>query len=149
VRRSPAEILASIRDEVIDQLVGARGTVDHVYHEMEDDELRSLFVVLLGKLGTYLQDHDPRGFRSYVRRWVALRVGAGARHENLIPALVSVGDTAIEVAQEREGDTDQVRALMRSLAQANFLAARVVVEVLADEYARRRLQLRGLTGGDR
>lgn len=144
--RSPAEILAAIRPQVLDALVSHRGTVDQVYHEMGDDELRSLYDVLLGKLNTYVGDRDPTSFRGYVRRWVAMRVGAGARHESLIPALTVVGDRAIEVAQAAVGDTDEVRALMRILSQANFLAARVVVEVLADEFRRRRRQLDLLAG---
>lgn len=130
-----------VREQVLDELVRRRQTVDHVFHGVSEGELRSLFDVLLGKMAAFAADRDPRGLRSYLRRWVALRVGAGARHENLIPALVAVGDTAIEVARDQFGDTDEIRALMRTTAQANFIAARVVVEVLADEYHRRRTQI--------
>lgn len=143
--RSPAEFLATIRDRVVDELAGRRGTVDHVFHEVGGDELRELYDGLVGKLHTYLADGDPASYRAYLRRWVVLRLGAGARHENLIPALISVGDAIAEIAQEVAGDTDEARELGRSVMQAGFLAARVVVEVLADEHRRRMRQFEALT----
>ncbi|MBT8495142.1 MAG: hypothetical protein KJO07_19000 [Deltaproteobacteria bacterium] len=141
MRRTPADILGEIRPLVLEELLASRGTIDHVHHEMDHDELRAHLDALLAKLQVYLGDRDPRSFRSYLRRWVAMRVAAGSRHENLIPALVGVGDTAIEIARTTQGDTDETRAVMRALAQANFLAARMVVEVLADELERRRTQV--------
>jgi hypothetical protein len=141
VRRTPADILGEIRPQVLDELLASRAAVDHVHHGMDEAELRAQLEALLAKLQVYLGDRDPLSFRDYLRRWVAMRVSAGARHENLIPALVGVGDTAIEVARKDLGDTDETRAVMRALAQANFVAARVVVEVLADELKRRRTQL--------
>jgi len=126
---------------VLDELLASRGTIDHVHHEMDESELRSHFEALLTKIQAFVADRESQVFRAYIRRWVTMRVSAGARHENLIPALVSIGDTAIEVVRSGEGDTDDTRELMRMVAQANFLASRVVVEVLADEFQRRRTQV--------
>ncbi len=145
MRRSPAEILSTIRGQVVDELAGRRSTVDHVFHELGGEEVRELYETLVGKLQLYLSDGDPANYRAYLRRWVAMRLGSGARHENLIPALIGVGDAVTEVAQDIDGDTDEVRALGRSIMQAGFLAARVVVEVLADEHRRRLRQLDAMT----
>jgi hypothetical protein len=127
----------SIRTEVLEHLVTARGHVDNVYHEMDGDALRDHLDTIIGRFQLYASDRDEAALRSFVRRWAAMRISAGAIHENLIPAFVAVGDELVKSAQAILGNKREVHDLMRDVVRANHIAARVIARMLADELTSR------------
>jgi hypothetical protein len=67
-------------------------------------------------------------------------MGEGFAPENVIHSLVALADVVVQVSQQRLGASDEVMGFVRAVTQMNFMAARTVVESLAEEMEARRRQ---------
>jgi hypothetical protein len=137
-----AQVFDGIRGEALTRLLEARGSIDDGFARLDEHELRGQLGRVLDKMRDFLLSEQPEPFRDFVSRWMAVRVSEGATPEQVIHALVAIGDVVAQVAQRSVGHTpegaDFVRATMRtSLAGVRLLAAGLADELEA-RYARRR-----------
>jgi hypothetical protein len=137
-----ALIFDSLRDEVLDRLVEVRASIDPAYAAIPDDRIRGQFDVVLRKMASYLADEEIAPYRGFARRWVAMRAGEGFAPESLVHAVVAIGDVAARVAQQRMGGSPEYSALASALARMTFSAARLLVELFAEELDRVVAELR-------
>jgi len=142
--RSHAETFQSLRADVLDRLVTGRASIDQGYAAVDEETVRGQFDVVLGKMASYLATEDADAFRSFVMRWAAMRGGAGFGPENIVHSVVAIGDVVRRVAHRRLGISPETADFARSVTAASILAARALVDDLADELAQRSAELRVL-----
>lgn len=128
-----ARTFETIRPEVLDRLVDVRGSIDHTLSGVPSQVIRQEFDAVLDRMQTYLLDGDAGRYRSFAVRWVAFRLGEGFSPENLIHSVVALGDVVLEVARRRLPFGADSADFTREVARMNFVAARIIVETLADE----------------
>ena len=145
--REHAEVLDSLRAEVLDRLIEIRASIDHAYARIPDDVIRGQFDVVLSKMRSYLSSEAPAPYQSFVLRWAAMREGEGFGAENVINSVVAIGDVLVKVARERLGQTPEARRFARAVTRMSFFGARMLVQGLADELAAHASQLEALEGG--
>lgn len=150
MRGRHAELFASLREDVLNRLVEVRSSIDHAYARLPEEVIREQFGVVLDKMSSYLVTGDAQLYRSFANRWLAMRTGQGFSPENIIHSVVAIGHVVADVAKVRLGPTPEFYAFARAMAQLNFAASRMLVDLLADELGRRTEQYQQLkqTRGD-
>ena len=142
-----AKTFESLRPYILDRLVEVRGAIDHAYASIPDDVIRSQFDQVLERMQGYLTDGDNKKYRGFANRWVAMRMGEGFPPENVVHAVVALGDVVVQVARHRLGSGDDAMKFVRAATHMTFVAARMVVETLADDLAARRRQRKTMRYG--
>jgi hypothetical protein len=136
-----AELFDALREEALARLVEVRGSIDHSYATIAEDEIRPQFDRVLDKMREYLANQDIEAYRGFANRWMAVRGSEGIKSENLIHAVVAIGDVIIQVVQRRMGQVPEAIEFARAVVAMNLVGARLIVELLAEElesrYARR------------
>ncbi len=135
-----ADLFQALRSDVLDRLVEVRGSIDQAYEGISDDLVRPQFDVVLGKMHSYLATGDVEQYRSFAKRWIAMRTGEGFATENLIHSMVAIADVVVQVAQRRMGQTPEAIAFAHTVVNMNFVAVRMLVENLAEDLATRTAQ---------
>ncbi len=135
-----AELFDAIRDDVLNRLVEVRGSIDHAYARVSEDVIREQFGVVLDKMRAYLITQNADLYRSFATRWLAMRTGQGFAPENLIHSVVALGHVVADVAKAKYGQTPEYFSFARAMAHLNYVAARMLVDLLADEVNRRNEQ---------
>lgn len=128
-----ARTFATIRPEVLERLVDVRGSIDHTLSGVPSHLIRQEFDAVLDRMEAYLTDQDVDRYRSFATRWVAFRLGEGFSPENLIHSVVAIGDVVLEVGRRRLQPGPETSEFVREVARMNFVAARLIVEILAAE----------------
>lgn len=139
-----ARTFESLREEVLGRLVEVRSSIDHAYAAVPDDVIRDQFDQVLGRMRVFLADGDAAKYRSFLHRWSAMRVGEGFSAENLIHSMVALGDLVVQTARRHLGQTDETTEFSREVVRMVALGARLIVDNMADELARRLEQKRDL-----
>jgi hypothetical protein len=142
-----AKTFESLRPYILDRMIEVRGAIDQHYAPLSDELVRPQFDQVLERMQAYLEDGDGDKYRGFANRWVALRMGEGFPPENVVHVLVAFADVVVQVAKHRLGASDDVVKFIRAVTQMQFAAARMAVEILADEMEARRRQRRQLRGG--
>src|SRR5690606_32625224 len=132
-RARHARTFEAIRPEVVVRLVHLRVTTDHTLSSVPSHPIRKQFDSLLDRMSSYLADHDVARYRAFAARWVAFRLGEGFSPENLIHSMVAIGDVVLEVAKRSLPPGLETAEFLREVARVNFVAARIIVEILAGE----------------
>ncbi len=127
-----ARTFESIRPDVLDRLLDVRGSIDHTLSGIPSHVIRQQFDAVLARMQAYLRDGDAARYRGLAERWVAFRLGEGATPENLIHAVVALGDVILDVARGRLPPGPATAEFAREVSRLNFATARLVVETLAD-----------------
>jgi hypothetical protein len=128
-----ARTFESIRPDVLDRLLDVRGSIDHTLSGIPSHVIRQEFDAVLGRMHAYLRDGDAARYRSLAERWVAFRLGEGATPENLIHAVVALGDVILDVARGVLPAGPASAEFAREVSRMNFATARLIVETLAEE----------------
>jgi len=131
-----AELFKALRPEVLGHLIEGRATLDQTFSGLAEDVIRSQLDMVLDKLQSFLATEEIESYRGFASRWIAMRIGSGAP-ENLIHTLVAIGDVVTQTAQRRLGPGPDYDDFARAVARMSFLGARLLVELLAEELARR------------
>jgi hypothetical protein len=135
-----AQLLASLRQEVLEKLVEIRGTLDHAYARLSEAVVRPQFDAVLDKMQSYLATDDPQVFRGFAASHMAMRVGEGFAPENLVHTVVAIGDVVSKVAQHRLSQDPRCADFVLACTRMSFVAARTMVSQLADDVKRREAQ---------
>ena len=97
---------------------------------------------VLDKMRDYLGHEEPESYRGFVSRWMVVRNSEGATPEQVIHALVAIGDVVAQVAQRAVGHTPEGADFVRATMRMSLVGVRLLAAGLADElearYARRR-----------
>lgn len=144
-----AELFRSLRPDALTRLIEVRASIDQAFAAITPEVIGPQFDMVLDKMQSYLYTEDPESFRSFAGRWVAMRVGSGEAPQNLVHAVVSIGDVVVQIAQARTGSGPQLADFSRAVARMTFIGCRMLVDHLAEELERRRDQLRAGQGGVR
>ena len=128
-----ARTFEAIRPEVLERLVDVRGSIDHTLSGVPSHLIRQEFNAALDRMESYLADSDLERYRGFATRWVAFRLGEGFSPENLIHSVVSMGDVILEIARRRLPPGAETAEFLREVVRMNFVAARLIVEILASE----------------
>lgn len=139
--RSHADTFRALRAEVLERLVAIRASIDRAYEGLPDDVIRGQFDVVLGNMASYLDVRDPHRFRDFVKRWAAMRAGEGFAPENVVHAVVAIGDVVRRVAHKRLGMSAETAEFGQAVTFMSGLAARTLVAELADELEQRVAEL--------
>jgi hypothetical protein len=142
-----AELFRSLRPDALSRLIEVRASIDQGFAAIEPSVIGPQFDMVLDKMQSYLYTEDPESFRSFAGRWMAMRVGTGEAPQNLVHAVVSIGDVMVQVAQARIGAGAPLDDFARAVGRMTFLGCRILVEHLADELARRKQQLQASPRG--
>jgi len=139
--RGHAETFQALRAEVLDRLVAIRASIDQAYERISDEVIRGQFDVVLSNMESYLANEQPGPYHDFVRRWAAMRAGEGFAPENIVHAVVAMGDVVRRVAHKRFGMSPDISEFAQAVTHMSALAARVLVAELADELEQRTAEL--------
>jgi hypothetical protein len=130
-----ARTFETIRPEVLERLIDVRGSIDQNLSGVPSEVIREEFDAVLDRMQGYLGDGDVERYRAFASRWVAFRLGEGFSPENLIHSVVALGDVVVEVAREKlpSGPEGGGGEFVREVVRMNYVAARLIVEILAGE----------------
>jgi hypothetical protein len=131
-----AQAFQALRPQIMTRLVDVRGSIDQSFVDLTEDTARERFDTMLGRMQAYLESGDRSAYRSYLSRWMALRTGEGATAESVVHTVVAVGDVVVQIARAQLPNEDSTTEFVREVTRLNFIAARLIVENLADELAR-------------
>jgi hypothetical protein len=144
-----AQMFESLRPDVLGRLVEVRASIDHSYAALPDEVIRAQFDQVLDRMQAYLEERDHDKYRGFLHRWMALRTGEGFTAENLVYSVVALGDVVAQLARHRLKDDPEVLPFVLQVVKMTHLAARLIVESLAEELERRQEQLAHITLGGR
>ncbi len=144
-----AELFRVVRPEALARLVEVRGSIDPAFAAIPAEVIRGQFDMVLDRIQSFLVTEDPESYRAFASRWMAMRVSAGEPAQNLVHAVVAIGDVVVQVAQARLGQGDQLTDFARAIGRMSFIGSRLLVEHLADELEQRKEHYRALAGTSR
>jgi len=142
-----APLFDSLRRDLLDRLIEVRGSLDHAYARMPEAAVRLQLEAVLDKMQGYLATQDLQHYRSSAASHMAMRVGEGFAPENIIHSMVAIGDVAVQVAQQKLASHPDCAALVLAITRLNFIAARTLVGLVADDVKRRSQQRELLRAG--
>jgi hypothetical protein len=144
-----ASVFAGLRPAVAARLVEVRSSLDPGFARLAPAAAAAQFEAVLTHQEGFLASGDPTGLRTFLRSFRAVRAAEGLGAENLLHAVIALGDVAIQVAQRDQPAGPRTAELVVSLARLNRATARLVVEIIAEELDGRVAQLRaiGARGG--
>lgn len=139
-----AAVFAGLVPSIVARLVEVRSSVDHGFARLDDAAAKAQLEGLLSHQLSFLTTGDPALLRGFLRSYRAMRAGDGLGPENLLHAVIAVGDVATQIIQRDLGPGVRSAELVSSWARVSWSTARMVVEILAEELAGRVAQLREL-----
>lgn len=135
-----AQLFESLRPQVMERLLEVRGSIDHAYTKIAESVIEEHFSLVLDKMYTFLATQDTTVYHRFVRRYMAMRTGEGFTHENLIHSAVAIGDVVAQVTRERMPESVHRDDFIREVMRMNFIHARMMVAVVAEDLAERTAQ---------
>jgi hypothetical protein len=143
-----AEIFDSLRPDVLARLIEVRGSIDHAYEKIPEATIREHFDLALDKMYIYLATEDVSTYRRFVSRYMAVRVGEGLSHEDLIHSAVAINDVVVQVAREAMPESPAREEFIRAMMRMSFVHARMLVALVAEDLSERTAQRAALLGDD-
>ena len=133
-----ARSFGELRPAVMTQLMETRANLDHGLAELEVDAARAQLDAVLDHVQSFLASGDPAPLRSFLRSFLTLRAAHGLSPDTLLHAVVAIGDTCVQLVQQRGGAS--AAELACALPRTGAVCTRLVVEHIAEELARRSRQ---------
>jgi len=142
-----AQIFESLHKDILARLVEVRGSIDHAYGEFPEDEVYKHFDLVLSKMQSFMATADAVAYRRFARQYVAMQVGEGIAYDNLIHALVAIGDVTVQIARAKLPDPER-EEFVRDIMHLSFESTRMLVDLLAEDFTVRAAQRDRLMRGD-
>lgn len=150
---TPTAPLASayevLRPTILDRLLELRATLDPSLGRLDEATARSQIGAVIEHLGNFIATGDLGLHRAFLHTFLAMRAAEAQSPASVLAMLVSIGDTAAQVAQEQGAGTTEGAELTLLLTRVTASTARVVNDLIADELGRRLAQHHELLGGTR
>jgi len=133
-----ARSFGELRPVVLTRLMDVRSSLDPGLAQLDDGGARAQLGAVLDQVEGYLRTRDDAPLRAFLRSFLTLRAAQGLALDSLLHAVVAIGDTCVQVVQQRGGQDSADLAC--ALTHAGARATRLVVEHIADELDRRTAQ---------
>lgn len=144
-----ASAYEALRPDILDRLLALRATLDPSLGRLDEATARSQIGAVLEHLGNFIATGDLGLHRAFLHTFLAMRAAEAQSPASVLAMLVSIGDTAAQVAQEQGAGTTAGAELTLLLTRVTASTARVVNDLIADELGRRLAQHHELLGGTR
>jgi hypothetical protein len=139
-----AAVFAGFKPALIARLVEVRSSLDHGFGRLDDAAARAQLEQLFDHQLDLLSTGDPTQLRGFLRTYRAVRAADGLGPENLLHAVIAVGDVTQQVLAKEQPPGARTAELASAWARVSWTTARAVVEIIAEELAGRTAQLREL-----
>ena len=132
-----AKAYDALRPKILARVLEMRATLDPSLGRLDEETARSQISAVLDHLGNFLATGDLGLHRAFLHTFLAMRAAEAQSPASVLAMLVSIGDTAAQVAQEVGAGTHEGAELTRLLTRVNASTARAVNELLAEALASR------------
>lgn len=141
-----ASVLADLKPILLARLVEARSSLDHGFARLDEAAARAQLEQVIDHQLGYLGTGDAAILRGFLRGYRAVRAAEGLGPENLLHAVIAIGDVAAQTIHRELPAGSRTAEIASSWARVSWATARMVVEIIAEELAGREAQLRELEG---
>ena len=132
-----AKAYEALRPRILHRLLDMRATLDPSLGRLDEPTARMQVGAVLDHLGNFLATGDLGLHRAFLHTFLAMRAAEAQPPASVLAMLVSIGDTAAQVAQEEGAGTSEGAELTLLLTRVTASTARAVNDLIADELARR------------
>lgn len=132
-----AKAYDALRPKILARVLEMRATLDPSLGRLDEVTARSQISAVLDHLGNFLATGDLGLHRAFLHTFLAMRAAEAQSPASVLAMLVSIGDTAAQVAQEEGAGTSEGSELTLLLTRVTASTARAVNDLIADELARR------------
>ena len=144
-----ASAYEALRPSILERLLELRATLDPSLGRLDVATARSQIGAVLEHLGNFIATGDLGLHRAFLHTFLAMRAAEVQSPASVLAMLVSIGDTAAQVAQEQGAGTTAGAELTLLLTRVTASTARVVNDLIADELGRRLAQYHEILGNTR
>ena len=133
-----ARAFEALRPKILQRLLELRSTLDPALGRLDEATARSQMSAVLEHFGNFIATGDIGLHRAFLHTFLAMRAAEAQSPASVLAMLVSVGDTAAQVAQEDGAGTTEGAELTLLLTRVTASTARLLNDLIADELARRK-----------
>ncbi len=127
----------ALRPKVLQRLLELRSTLDPSLGRLDDATARAQIGAVLAHLGNFIATGDLGLHRGFLHTFLAMRAAEAQSPASVLAMLVSIGDTAAQIAQEEGAGTAEGAELTLLLTRVTASTARAVNDLIAEELVRR------------
>ena len=132
-----AKAYDALRPTILARVLEMRATLDPSLGRIDEETARGQISAVLDHLGNFLATGDLGLHRAFLHTFLAMRAAEAQSPASVLAMLVSIGDTAAQVAQEEGAGTSEGSELTLLLTRVTASTARAVNDLIADELVRR------------
>ena len=136
----------AIVGKTLDRLLELRAGLDSTLARVAESVARGHLVAVLEHFDNFVATGDVSLHRAFLRTYLAMRAAEGQPPAAALSTLVTIGDTAAQVAQEQFGTRPEGPELVVLLTRVTSSTARIVNDLIADDLAQRLVQWREVRG---
>jgi hypothetical protein len=139
----------ALRPKILQRLLELRPTLDPSLARLDEQTARAQVGAVLEHLGNFLATGDLRLHRSFLQTFLAMRAAEAQSPASVLGALVAIGDTAAQVAQEEGAGRPEGAELTLLLTRVTASMARALNDLIAEELETRRRSWRDMSAHQR
>jgi hypothetical protein len=139
-----ASAIAGLKPALLARLVETRSSLDHGFARLDEAAAQAQLEQVIDHQLGFLATGDSAPVRGFLRSYRAMRAADGLGPENLLHAVIAIGDVVTQVVQSEMSTGQRTAELVSSWARVSWSTARMVVELIAEELAGRTRQLEEL-----
>lgn len=132
-----ASAYEALRPRILARLLELRGALDPSLGRLDEAAAAAQIGAVLDHLGSYLATGDLGLHRAFLHTFLAMRAAEAQSPASVLAMLVTIGDTAAQVAQESGAGTAEGAELTLLLTRVTASTARAVNDLIADELEQR------------
>jgi hypothetical protein len=144
-----ARTFSALRPKILQRLLELRSTLDPSLARLDETTARAQIGAVLEHLGNFIATGDLRLHRSFLQTFLAMRAAESQSPAGVLAALVAIGDTAAQVAQEEGGTRPEGAELTLLLMRVTASTARALNDLIAEELESRRRSWQDLSAYQR
>ena len=138
-----ARTYEALRPRILQRLLDLRSTLDPSLGRLDEPAARAQIGAVLEHLGNFIATGDLRLHRAFLQTFLAMRAAEAQSPASVLAALVAIGDTAAQVAQEEGAGAGAELTLLLTRVTASM--ARALNDLIAEQLERRRRSWRDLS----
>lgn len=132
-----AKAYDALRPKIMARLLEMRATLDPTLGRVDEAVARTQIGAVLDHIGNFLATGDLGLHRAFLHTFMAMRAAEAQPPASVLAMLVSIGDTAAQVAQEVGAGTSEGAELTLMLTRVTASTARATNDLIAEELGRR------------
>jgi hypothetical protein len=131
----------TLRPKILQRLIDMRASLDPSLARVDEASARAQIDAVLERIGNFIATGDTGLHRAFLHTYLAMRAAEAQLPGAVLTMLVTIGDTAAQVAQEAGAGTTEGAALTLMLTRVTASTARAVNDLIAEELERRTQQI--------